>query len=205
MTPPGNYEVNQKVVHPIWEHPYKKAGSSRIGSGSANPLGNHWIGFHAKDGGFYGIHGTNRPASVGKFVSHGCVRMHNEDVETLFELVRVGTPVKVTYDRYRLEQRGRSLLLEIFPDPYQIKPLNEQDIISRIRSKAPYAHIKHSVLEKALRDQARDTLYEVALLYHLSYPADGRTQNFPSPSVSPFTSRYAGVYGTFGRQSYLFY
>ncbi len=41
----------------------------------------------------YGIHGTNNPASIGRSVSHGCVRMRNEDIEKLFEMVPVGTPV----------------------------------------------------------------------------------------------------------------
>jgi lipoprotein-anchoring transpeptidase ErfK/SrfK len=41
----------------------------------------------------YAIHGTNRPSSVGRFVSHGCIRMYNEDIRELFRLVSVGTPV----------------------------------------------------------------------------------------------------------------
>ncbi|MBA2687958.1 MAG: L,D-transpeptidase [Gemmatimonadaceae bacterium] len=41
----------------------------------------------------YGIHGTNNPESIGRSVSHGCVRMRNEDIEKLFEMVPVGTPV----------------------------------------------------------------------------------------------------------------
>ena len=41
----------------------------------------------------YGIHGTNNPGSIGQSVSHGCVRMRNEDIEKLFEIVPIGTPV----------------------------------------------------------------------------------------------------------------
>jgi lipoprotein-anchoring transpeptidase ErfK/SrfK len=47
-------------------------------------------------GGEYAIHGTNRPNSVGGYVSYGCVRMYNQDIEDLFERVTVGTPVVVT-------------------------------------------------------------------------------------------------------------
>lgn len=43
--------------------------------------------------GTYGIHGTNRPSSIGQQVSHGCIRMHNKDVEDIYELVKVGTLV----------------------------------------------------------------------------------------------------------------
>jgi len=43
----------------------------------------------------YGIHGTNAPETIGRAVSHGCVRMRNEDIEKLFEMVPVGTPVYI--------------------------------------------------------------------------------------------------------------
>jgi lipoprotein-anchoring transpeptidase ErfK/SrfK len=47
-------------------------------------------------GGEYAIHGTNRPNSVGGYVSYGCVRMYNQDISDLFNRVEVGTPVIVT-------------------------------------------------------------------------------------------------------------
>lgn len=43
----------------------------------------------------YGIHGTNAPESIGRSVSHGCVRLRNEDIEKLFDMVAVGTPVYI--------------------------------------------------------------------------------------------------------------
>ncbi len=46
--------------------------------------------------GIYGIHGTNRPWSVGTVASHGCFRMLNRDVEQLYAIVSVGTPVTIT-------------------------------------------------------------------------------------------------------------
>jgi len=46
-------------------------------------------------GGEYAIHGTNRPGSIGGFVSYGRIRMHNQDVADLFARVSVGTPVVV--------------------------------------------------------------------------------------------------------------
>jgi hypothetical protein len=41
----------------------------------------------------YALHGTNQPESIGRSVSHGCVRLRNEDIETLYQMVTVGTPV----------------------------------------------------------------------------------------------------------------
>jgi len=43
----------------------------------------------------YGIHGTNAPETIGRSVSHGCVRLRNEDIEKLYEMVPVGTPVYI--------------------------------------------------------------------------------------------------------------
>jgi lipoprotein-anchoring transpeptidase ErfK/SrfK len=43
----------------------------------------------------YGIHGTNLPETIGRSVSHGCVRLRNEDIEKLYDMVPVGTPVYI--------------------------------------------------------------------------------------------------------------
>lgn len=53
------------------------------GGAKNNPLGRRWIGFDARgtDGRTYGIHGTSDETSIGKFITAGCVRLHNQDVE----------------------------------------------------------------------------------------------------------------------------
>ncbi len=56
-------------------------------------FGSRWMGLSAPS---YGIHGTNNPASIGTAASLGCIRMHNHDVEALFPLVSIGTPVLIT-------------------------------------------------------------------------------------------------------------
>jgi hypothetical protein len=48
-----------------------------------------------KMGDGYAIHGTNKPETIGQSVSHGCVRMRNEDIERLYPMVPVGTPVYI--------------------------------------------------------------------------------------------------------------
>jgi L,D-transpeptidase catalytic domain/Putative peptidoglycan binding domain len=57
-------------------------------------FGTRWIGLDVPWG-VYGIHGTNRPNSIGLDASHGCVRMYNRHVEQLFTLVELGTPVYI--------------------------------------------------------------------------------------------------------------
>jgi lipoprotein-anchoring transpeptidase ErfK/SrfK len=63
------------------------------GGSPANPMG---VAAMTLAGGEYAIHGTNKPGSIGGFVSYGCVRMLNEDVTDLYQRVTVGTKVVVT-------------------------------------------------------------------------------------------------------------
>ena len=60
-----------------------------------NPLGERWIGFAHGEGWTIGIHGTPNPELLGQAVSHGCVRMRNEDVVRIYERVQLGTAVTV--------------------------------------------------------------------------------------------------------------
>ncbi|HHU31676.1 MAG: L,D-transpeptidase family protein [Zhaonellaceae bacterium] len=69
--------------------------SKEWGSG----FGTRWIGLNVPWG-IYGIHGTNKPWSIGQAASHGCFRMYNKHVEEIFPWVKVGTPVIVTGDTY---------------------------------------------------------------------------------------------------------
>ena len=66
----------------------------------------------------YGIHGTNAPWTIGYAVSNGCVRMHEEDVEELFEMVRVGTPVTITHDTVKVRVDEDKVSVGIYPDIY---------------------------------------------------------------------------------------
>jgi lipoprotein-anchoring transpeptidase ErfK/SrfK len=107
-TPVGRFEVIELAVDPTWEHP---ATGRRIPPGPGNPLGSRWIGFHRDcrgRAGFNGtehlvvkgcvsagFHGTPQRDSVGQAVSHGCVRLLDEHVHELFDLVELGTPVTV--------------------------------------------------------------------------------------------------------------
>jgi hypothetical protein len=67
-------------------------------------FGTRWMGLNVPWG-IYGIHGTNKPWSIGRYASHGCIRMRNRDVEELFEWVPVGTPVKIVGRPVRIERR----------------------------------------------------------------------------------------------------
>lgn len=59
-----------------------------------NGFGTRWMGLNVPWG-IYGIHGTNKPYSVGRSESHGCIRMLNKDVEALYPLIPMGTTVRI--------------------------------------------------------------------------------------------------------------
>ena len=84
--------MTEKLPNPVWYKTTSSGAKETIPPGDPkNELGTRWIGFKPA----YGIHGTIDPKSIGKAMSNGCVRMHNEDVEELYDLVVVGTPVKI--------------------------------------------------------------------------------------------------------------
>jgi lipoprotein-anchoring transpeptidase ErfK/SrfK len=94
----GSARVEGKFIRPAWSPPdLIRRENPRlpevIGGGAANnPMGDAALTLR---GGEYAIHGTNRPSSIGGFVSHGCIRMYNSDIRELYRLVSVGTPVVV--------------------------------------------------------------------------------------------------------------
>jgi len=90
----GRAYVALKKLHPAWSMPPEFGGGPVIPGGSPrNPMGAAVLGL---DHGNYAIHGTNEPGSIGGYVSHGCIRMHNEDVLDLYRRVPMGANVYVT-------------------------------------------------------------------------------------------------------------
>jgi lipoprotein-anchoring transpeptidase ErfK/SrfK len=90
-TPEGTYLVEKKLKNPPYQPQHKPRSEFRPGGHPENPLGTRWIDI----GNHYGIHGTIDPASIGGNVSEGCIRMHNRDVEILYDMVVPGVS-KVT-------------------------------------------------------------------------------------------------------------
>ncbi len=94
----GTSVIDAKYVEPAWAPPPDIRRENPklpllIPAGSPhNPMGVAAMTLAGTD---YAIHGTNQPSSIGHFVSHGCIRMFNEDVTDLFGRVGVGTPVVV--------------------------------------------------------------------------------------------------------------
>lgn len=87
-TPLGTFTIENKLVNPTWYH----AGAVVPPDSPDNILGTRWMGFSIPG---YGIHGTTLPGTIGTSSSAGCVRMLNQDVEELYAILPVKTPVTV--------------------------------------------------------------------------------------------------------------
>jgi lipoprotein-anchoring transpeptidase ErfK/SrfK len=92
-TPVGEFHVFQMVRDPAWRHPL--TGKVFEPGAPGNQLGNYWIGFWTDGRTAVGFHDTPHPKTVGKAMSHGCLRMYEKDISELFAQVSVGTLVNV--------------------------------------------------------------------------------------------------------------
>jgi len=81
-------------------------------------LGAFWLGL---DSGGIGIHGTNAPASIYRFASHGCIRLHPDDIAWLFPRVALGATVALIYEPVLLARAGSRVFLEVHPDVYGLQ------------------------------------------------------------------------------------
>ncbi|MEH7374693.1 L,D-transpeptidase family protein [Neobacillus drentensis] len=100
LTPEGTFYIREKIVN----RPYYKKHIA--GGDPRNPLGNRWMGLSKKEnGGYpYAIHGNNKESSIGKYVSGGCIRMHNKEVRELFSKVKTGTKVMIVSSKKSFNQ-----------------------------------------------------------------------------------------------------
>ena len=99
-TPTGKWlvEPNRKLIKPKYFDP--RGGGTIEAGDPTNPLGDYWIGLVGTDGEAvgrlsYGIHGTIEPDSIGKMASLGCIRMHNEDVAIVYEMLIEGKSIVI--------------------------------------------------------------------------------------------------------------
>ncbi len=87
-SPVGQFVIKYRYEHPVWFH----KGEVVPADDPKNFLGTRWLGFNLPK---YGIHGTIEPEHIGKQVSSGCIRMRNEDVQELYDLIPLGTAVTI--------------------------------------------------------------------------------------------------------------
>ena len=120
QTPVGAFTITVKVLDPAWTMPEELARREKVqrevvAPGPDNPLGDRWIGTSLAH---TGIHSTNVPMTVGRPLSHGCVRLYPEHAHALFEAVAVGDPGEFVYAPVKAALDGESVVIEVHPDIY---------------------------------------------------------------------------------------
>jgi L,D-transpeptidase ErfK/SrfK len=147
-TPVGDWRVRGKTHNPTWvvpadiykEHLERDGEADHVvpGGEDDNPLGHYRIELTLPE---YALHGTDVPWGVGMTVSHGCVRLYPEDIERLFDKVKIGTPGMFVYEPVKYGFRGDDIYVEVHEDlygryaglwAYAVKQAQEQGIADQI-------------------------------------------------------------------------
>ncbi len=158
----GPFTLVVKETDPVWDVPVSiqeeqrrlgKPVLTRVRPGPTNPLGRYWLGLSVPG---YGIHGTNAPASIGKFATHGCIRMGNEDIADLFARVEVGTAGLSIYEPLIVALRDGGLWLEAHRDGYgRDKRDGFAHVLAETRRLAPAMAmaVNHDLVRRILRER----------------------------------------------------
>jgi L,D-transpeptidase ErfK/SrfK len=119
QTPLVTTKLIAKVKNPAW-HPPESVRKEHAAEGDIlpkvvppgpdNPLGGYAMRLGLDS---YLIHGTNKPFGIGMQVTHGCIRLYPEDIESLFAAVPVGTPVRIINQPYKAGWHKGELFLEV--------------------------------------------------------------------------------------------
>ena len=182
-TPTGYYTITEKAINPSWIDPSDP--EYEIPSGPDNPLGYRWMQIW----GNYGIHGTNRPESIGGYVSNGCIRMNERDVEELFDAVEVGTPVEITYNRVVVEKTpDDEVVYYIYPDGYGIQDISVADVTKWLE---PFGVLpfesEYDISQKIEASDGEPTFigkpYNVEVNDELAQPTDANNTRFYAKAV----------------------
>ncbi|MBX3706311.1 MAG: L,D-transpeptidase family protein [Pseudomonadales bacterium] len=152
-TPLVNTTIRTAVPNPSWSPgPTARAEHAARGTplpavvppGPDNPMGSMAIVLGIPS---YFIHGTNQPFAVGQTASLGCIRMYDHHVETLAEMTRRGTPVRIVNEPYKVGWRDGELYVEIHEDIYGMTKPGELEERVRAATDGRGVRIDWSALE----------------------------------------------------------
>jgi len=127
-TPVGPFSIVAMESDPTWDVPLsiqeelRTAGKpvvKTVPPGPDNPLGKYWIRLSF---GSIGLHGTTTPSSIYHFATHGCIRMHPDDVDDLFHRVALGSRGRIVYEPVLVASDGVDVFVEVHADPYNRAP-----------------------------------------------------------------------------------
>ena len=156
-TPLGDFTVVNLEIDPTWDVPLSIQAEMRregkpvlkhVPPSPQNPLGRYWIGLSVPN---LGIHGTNAPASIYSLVTHGCVRLHPEDIENLFMQVEIGTSGRIIYEPVLIVRQDDSIFIEVHPDAYGTAQPPLSLVLERARSEGYIERLDLALVRDAIR------------------------------------------------------
>ncbi len=175
-TPEGSFKIRGKTERPTWVIPesiraehIRERGDPRTfiaGGDPENPLGLFRLELTLP---LYALHGSNMPWGVGMQVSHGCIRLYNEDIAILFREVKVGSPGEFLYQPVKVGTRDGEIFIEVHPDIYALRgdlAAEAQQILSR---RGLLERVDPERLRRAVKDQT-------GIPVRISLPAEGSAE-----------------------------
>jgi L,D-transpeptidase ErfK/SrfK len=181
-TPLGMFEIMIAETDPVWDVPPSIQAEmlrqgrpvvTKVLPGPDNPLGKYWLGLSLSG---IGIHGTNTPSSIYSLPSHGCIRLHPDDIAYLFTHVGVGTRGMVVYEPVLIARIGNSVFLEAHPDLYAKEPMSLAKVRGIAEAEGFGGIVDWELAEAVIQKRegiARDVTLEV-------------TNDFPGDKGEPF-------------------
>ena len=155
-TPPGHYSIVSRRRDPVWHVPRKIQREMRekgepvkrvVPPGPDNPLGKYWLQLSLPG---YGIHSTNAPRSVGKYTTHGCIRLRPDDEERLYQGISNGTAVDIINEPIKLARlEGDKVLLEAHPSA---SPQLRAAFLQRLHESEVAGIVDFAAAQRVVRD-----------------------------------------------------
>jgi len=172
-TPIGPFTITTRVQNPAWYMPPELAQRENIKRevippGLDNPLGDFWIGTSIKH---TGIHSTNSPMTIGRALSHGCIRLYPEHAKILFGEVKIGDTGEIVYKPVKVAIDNDDVLVEVHPDVYGLVPDLRRSAEEQLRAIGAWEKIDPALLRRVIDEaggipvtvrvrQGRQTSYE---------------------------------------------
>ncbi len=170
-TPLGSGKVIEKTKDPYWRPPpsirawYDERDyylPEVVPPGPQNPLGKYAMRLSIPG---YLIHGTNTPNGIGVRSSSGCIRMHPEDIESLFYKVSMGDPVRIIHQTYKVGRYNNKIYAEVHEplSGYYYDNLSDGEILNQAMEEARALGNPNVNRELARRALERSNGYPTAI------------------------------------------
>jgi L,D-transpeptidase ErfK/SrfK len=201
-TPLGQTKIARKIMNPSW-HPPESIRREHAANGDPlplivlpgphNPLGSRALYLNLP--GEYRIHGTDidKIHGIGMQITHGCVRMYPEDVEELYDLVAVGTPVYIVKQPIKVGWLDNVLYIESHPDLEGEETTMDQRfavalrLIKKANNNQDLPDFDQQALNKALKEQTGDpiAIYERLPALEEASASIPVPESVPAPKPAP--------------------